>query len=422
MVRRDRTDAGSVASGMVGEEREVAGPEAQLTLLFTDIQGSTKLLHALGDAYAEVLSTHHRLLREAWAAHNGDEVDTQGDAFFVVFASPPDAVAGAVAGQRLLAAHPWSFGGRVRVRMGMHTGTPLLVDDNYIGIDVHLAARICSAGHGGEIVVSAATAEAVADGLRGLELVDLGTHRLKDIEAPQRLFRIAGPGLDDDFPPLKSLGTPSNLPTLATAMIGHVDEREQLRRLLADDGARLVTLTGPGGIGKTCLALAVAEELRDEFFDGVYFVALAPIGDARLVDDELATVVGVEAGDDPLAAVAHALAGRRVLVVFDNFEHVLDAADVVGAVVDAGVAVIATSREPLHLRGEVEFDVPAMAAPPADAAPTSRCAPTRSGCSSPARWPCGAGSRWTRPTRARSSRSASGSTACPWRSSSPRPV
>jgi predicted ATPase/class 3 adenylate cyclase len=351
----------------------VVATPAPVTFLFTDIEGSTRLLQRLGDSYAEVQSDHHRLLREVWAANRGVEAGTRGDAFFVVFDSPDDAVRAAVAAQRAIATHPWTFDGHLRVRMGMHTGVALIVDDEYVGLDVHLAARICSAGHGGEIVVSSTTAESIEDPGE-VELVDLGTHRLKDIDRPQRLYRLAGEGLDDDLPPLMSLGTPSNLPTLATTLIGRAEEREHLRRLLVGDGARLVTLTGPGGIGKTRLAIAVAEEVTADYPDGVYFVALAPLGDARLVHDALADVLGVESRDEPLAAIRQTLAGRSVLVVFDNFEHVLDAADAVSAVVDAGATALVTSRGGLRLSGEVEYEVPPMAAPASDVSPDAALA------------------------------------------------
>jgi class 3 adenylate cyclase len=214
-------------------------PRGTITFLFTDIEGSTRLLHELGDAYADVLAEHRRALREAFVRHGGVEVDTQGDAFFVAFAKARDALAAANDARRAL------DGGPIRVRMGLHTGEPVVTEEGYVGIDVHRAARIASAGHAGQILVSHSTRQLVQDDA----LRDLGEHRLKDLTAPERIYQLG----DGDFPPLKSLNS-TNLPVASSALIGRKKELQELHALLLD-GARAVTLTGPGGSGKTRLGL-----------------------------------------------------------------------------------------------------------------------------------------------------------------------
>ena len=224
-------------------------PAGTVTFLFTDIERSTNLLEQLGDGYAEVLRDHHRLLRVAFQDTGGQEVDTQGDAFFVAFSRARDALSAAVAGQRALKAHRWPPGAVVNVRMGLHTGEPLSVESDYVGIDVHRAARICAAGHGGQILVSQATRELVEGDLPAdLTLRDLGHHRLKDLSRPQHLFQVVASDLPFDFPPLKSLDTlPNNLPIQLTSFIGREREIADIRRLLTT--TRMLTLTGVGGSG-----------------------------------------------------------------------------------------------------------------------------------------------------------------------------
>src|SRR6184192_436713 len=242
-------------------------PAGTVTFLFTDIEGSTRLLQELGDAYADALAEHRRVLREAFARHGGVEVDTQGDAFFVAFARAKDAVAAAAEGQRAL------DGGPICVRIGLHTGEPLVTDEGYIGIDVHRAARIAAVGHGGQVLLSRSTCDLVgADGLR-----DLGDHRLKDLTAPERIYQLG----DGDFPLLKSLNA-TNLPVAANPLVGRERELADLTARLRDS-TRLVTLTGPGGTGKTRLALQAAAELVEEFRGGVFFVALAAVSASDLV-------------------------------------------------------------------------------------------------------------------------------------------
>jgi class 3 adenylate cyclase len=241
-------------------------PTGTVTFLFTDVEGSTRLLHELGaEGYASVLAEHRRVVREACAAEGGVEVDTQGDAFFFAFPTAPGAIAAAGAMTEALAQGP------IQVRIGLHTGTPLLDEEGYVGGDVHRAARIAAAAHGGQVLVSAATAQLV-----DVELADLGEHRLKDLSAPERIFQLG----EAEFPPLKSLYL-TNLPVPATPFLGRERELAEVAGLLAD--TRLLTLTGPGGTGKTRLALQAAAAAADAFPDGVYWVPLAPLRDPELV-------------------------------------------------------------------------------------------------------------------------------------------
>src|SRR5437762_9664505 len=304
-------------------------PAGTVTFLFTDIEGSTRLLHELGDRYADALAEHRRLLREAFARHQGVEVDTQGDAFFVAFAKSTDGLAAAAEGRDALADGP------IRVRIGVHTGEPLLTDEGYVGIDVHRAARIAAAGYGGQILVSQSTRDlAAVAGLR-----DLGDHRLKDLTAPERIYQLG----DDDFPPLKSLNT-TNLPVASNPLVGRETELAELVAMLTNS-ERLVTLTGPGGSGKTRLGMQVGAELLEDFPGGVFFVPLAPLSAPELVRPAIARAAGVRQLED--------LAGRRTLLLLDNFEHLLRAATAVAALLEAGQSakVLATSRAPLRVHG-----------------------------------------------------------------------
>jgi predicted ATPase len=312
-------------------------PTGTVTFLFTDIEGSTRLVRELADAYAEVLAEHRRVLREAWQQHEGVEVDTQGDAFFVAFGRASDAVAAAADGQLALA------GGPVRVRMGLHTGEPLQTDEGYSGIDVHRAARIASAGHGGQVLLSQSTVD-----LADADVRDLGLHRLKDLSAPERLFQL---GMED-FPPLKTLHE-TNLPVPATPFLGREVEIDQLTALLRRPELRLVTLTGPGGSGKTRLALQAAAAAADDYDHGVWWVPLASLADSTLVENAAAQALGSQ---DTLSA---AVRDKRLLLVLDNFEHLLDAAPGVAETIGScpQLTVLVTSREPLHVDGEWEVAV-----------------------------------------------------------------
>ncbi len=340
-------------------------PSGTITFLFTDIEGSTKLLTGLGtDRYHEVLEVHTQALRRAFA-DGGTEIRIEGDALFVVFPSASKAVHAAAAAQRALAAARFPHGAVVRVRMGMHTGegTPAsrAAGADYVGIDVHRAARIAGVAHGGQILLSAATAMLAASDLgEGTTLRDLGAHRLKDLSSPEQIRQLVIEGLPSDFPPLRSLdNVPNNLPTQPTTFIGREADIAEGLRLL--DTTRLLTLIGPGGTGKTRLSLQLAAEALSVFPDGAFWVPLAPITDPTLVPSTIARALGVQVAgkEDPLQRVMDHVRGKRLLLVLDNFEQILPAATDVSAILDAGsdLKVIASSRAPLRIAGEQEFPV-----------------------------------------------------------------
>src|SRR5919106_2473062 len=312
-------------------------PRGTVTLLFTDIEGSTKLLHELGDRYADVLAEHRRLLREAFRAHGGVEVDTQGDAFFFAFPEAKEAVAAARTAQRALGDGP------VRVRMGVHTGRPRVTEEGYVGADVHGAARIAGAGHGAQVLVSQTTRELLGP---GAPLRDLGEHRLKDLSAPQRLYQLG----EGDFPPVRTLFR-TNLPIQQSQLLGREGELEEVGGLLR--AHRLVTLTGPGGSGKTRLALQVGAEAVEEFPDGVFWVPLQALRDPALVEPAIAA--SVEAGD---GLIDH-IEDKRLLLLLDNFEQVVEAAPTVSSLLAGtpNAKVLVTSREPLQIESERRYPV-----------------------------------------------------------------
>jgi predicted ATPase/class 3 adenylate cyclase len=335
-------------------------------MLFTDIEGSTALVGRLGDRYGEALSAHRALMRAAFAAWRGREMSTEGDSFFVVFSSAGDAVRCALAAQQALAGHGWPGGAAVRVRMGLHAGQPTEHEDNYIGMDVHRAARIAAAAHGGQVVLSEAARLLAVPGFPpGVSVRDLGFHRLKDITAAERIWQLTGQGLPGEFPPLKSLGTQTSLPAPATPLVGRDEDLARLRAVLAGPGVRLVTLTGTGGIGKTRLVIAAASALGNAYPHGVYFVALAAVRDVGVMWKTLADTLDVPADGSVADAVARYLAGRRALLVLDNLEQLDGAGEVVAGLLAAapGLVVLATSRRPLHVQGEHEFPVPALEVP-----------------------------------------------------------
>jgi predicted ATPase/class 3 adenylate cyclase len=341
-------------------------PTGTVTFLFTDIEGSTRLVESLGDGYAAVLERHHAVLREAIATGEGTEVGTEGDAFFAVFPSAPRAVAAASHAQRALAAEPWPPDVSLRVRMGLHTGEGRLGGDSYVGLDVHRAARVAAAGHGGQVLLSEATqALAAGDLPQGVGLADLGQHRLKDLSRPEHLWQLTIDGLPADFPPPRTLdATPNNLPLQLTSFLGRRREVEEVLTLLADH--RLVTLTGPGGSGKTRLALQVAAEAAELFADGVYFVALEPITSPDLFIPTVAQSVAMpDPGSASLQRVAEHFGSRAYLLVLDNFEQVDAAAPQVGDLLalTPRTTVLATSRSPLRVYGEREYPVPPLELP-----------------------------------------------------------
>jgi predicted ATPase/class 3 adenylate cyclase len=318
-------------------------PSGTVTFLFTDVEGSTRLLHELGaEGYAEALAGHRRVLREAFAAHGGVEVDTQGDAFFVAFPTAPGALAAAEQAAARLEPGP------IRVRIGIHTGTPHVAEEGYVGVDVHRAARIAAAGHGGQVLVSAATAALVdADELR-----DLGEHRLKDLSAPERIYQLG----DREFTALKSLYR-TNLPVPATPFLGREQELAQVLGLLED--ARLLTLTGPGGTGKTRLGLQAAAEASDHYPDGVFWVPLAPLHDPGLVLETAGQALGAKDG------VADHIADKALLLLLDNFEHVVDAAAGLAELLGScpKLQLLVTSREQLRVPAEQAYPVPPLEPP-----------------------------------------------------------
>jgi predicted ATPase/class 3 adenylate cyclase len=340
-------------------------PEGTLTLLFTDIEGSTRLLRALGPAYGEVLSTQRRILRSVFARWAGHEMGTEGDSFFVVFRTATSAVRAALDAQRELAAARWPGAAPVRVRMGMHTGEPTRHEDGYVGMDVHLAARVAASAHGGQVLLSEATRRLLGHrDLPGAELVDLGVYRLKDIPTPERLYQLAAEGLERDFPPVSGLGAGANLPTFRTSLVGR--DREVAAVADAAASTRVLTLTGPGGVGKTRLAVAAAAALADHFPDGVYFVPLAAVRAAETMWTTIAEVLGATGENRTPPTFLTFLARRSLLLVLDNVEQLPRAAEVVDAVTAAApnVHVLTTSRRPLHLQGEVEHAVAPLEVPP----------------------------------------------------------
>ena len=344
-------------------------PGGTATFLFTDIEGSTRLEQAVGTArYGALRERHRELLRSAFADAGGTEEGTEGDSFFVTFDTARAAVSAAVAAQRAIAAEPWDGGAEVRVRMGIHTGEPMRVGGSLVGLDINRAARIASAAHGGQILVSDATRALVTGSLPSdVRLRDLGTYRLRDLTEDERLAQVDADGLPTAFPPPRtSESRPTHLPGQLTTFVGRQDELAEAEALL--HGTRLLTFTGPGGTGKTRLSIALATQVADRFPDGVFFVPLEPVRDPMLVASRIAASIGVtERANQPVAeALPEWLAPRRVLLVLDNFEQVLDGAPVVADLLRAApdLKVIATSRAALRLSGEQEYPVPGLPVPP----------------------------------------------------------
>ena len=345
-------------------------PAGTVTFLFTDIEGSTDLVRRLGDArYAEIRALHHQHVREALRAHQGQEVDTQGDGFFVSFSTARSALNCAIQILRGLRAQPWPEGVAVRVRTGLHTGEPVVSGVGYVGMDVHRTARICAAGYGEQILLSQASYALVRHDLPpGVTVRDLREHRLKDLPHPEHIYQIVLTDVPSEFPPLRSLSSsPNNLPVQLTTFIGREREIADVTTLL--DKTRLLTLTGPGGCGKSRLAIEVAARLIDRFPDGIWFIELAPLSDASLLPQTVSAALGLlgDRGRPTVNALASYLEGRTALLILDTCEHLRDpCAELVAAVIrrPGTVKFIATSRELLGIPGEVPYPVPSLGIPP----------------------------------------------------------
>ncbi len=341
-------------------------PEGVVTFLFTDIEGSTRLLTDIGDAaYGEALGAHRAIVLDAASGQGGQSFGSEGDAVFVAFPSAAGAVRAAVAAQRALADHAWE-GGAVRVRMGIHTGEVLIVAGDYVGIEVHRAARVAAAAHGGQVILTDATRVIAGDPGDGIELRDLGEHRLKDFARAERLYQVEADGLETSFPALKTLDlTPNNLPPQLTTFVGRAEVDNAVMLL---DRTRLLTLTGPGGTGKTRLSLALAGDCVDRYPDGTWFVPLAPVTDPELVASAIASSIGLLAPQrPPIERVKDHLRERTALLVLDNFEQVVTGAPIVADLLRSAprLTIIVSSRAPLRISGEQEFPVPPLSLPPA---------------------------------------------------------
>ena len=343
-----------------------------VSLVFTDMVGSTRLLQAMGDAYPALLADHHRMVADAAARHGGTQVDAAGDGLFLSFPTVRGALLACIDVQRVMAAHPWPPDATVEVRIGLHTGEPVQADARYVGIDVHRASRISAAGHGGQILVSEAARALLGPTLPdGVSLLDLGDHHLKDLAEPERLYQVVADGLRSDFPPVRSLDNlPNNLPRQLSTFIGRAHEMASAEERLAE--ARLLTLTGTGGVGKTRLALEIGAHLVTSFPDGVWFVELASLTDGDLVDDAVATALRVKQrpNTEIIDALDDEIGERHLLVILDNCEHLIEP---VVALVDEllhrcpSLKVLATSREALGIPGEGLVPVSSMTLPPLDA-------------------------------------------------------
>ena len=342
-------------------------PTGRVTFLFTDIEGSTRMLAALGDAFPAQLEAHNAILRDAIRAAGGLELTTHGDAFFAVFTEPARALAAAVDAQRRLDGSRWAHGWPVRVRMGLHTGEATVGGDNYVGLTVHRAARIADAAHGGQVLLSAPTADEVRDALPdGVGLRELGEHWLRDLDHPEPLAQLLIDGLASDFPPLRTASRgPTSLPAELSSFIGRDAERQAVARHL--DEARLLTLVGPGGSGKTRLALRVAGEYGVRLPDGAAFVPLEAVTDPELLPSAVAVAIGlhVDAAEPVAAAVASQLRTRHMLLVLDNTEQLADVGRFVATLLGEApqLRVLVTSRMPLHVPGERILEVPPLAVP-----------------------------------------------------------
>jgi predicted ATPase/class 3 adenylate cyclase/DNA-binding CsgD family transcriptional regulator len=345
-------------------------PSGTVTFLLTDVEGSTRLWEQAPDAMRAALARHDELFEEAVRAHGGRPIRPrgEGDSRFAVFTGVSDAVTAALALQRALADAVWPTPRPIKVRIGVHTGEAQLRDGDYYGSTVNRCARIRAIGHGGQTLLSEAAATLIRDDLPdGARLLDLGTHRLKDLARPEQVFQLVGPGLASDFPPLTSLDArPHNLPVQTTSLVGRDREAARIRALLLQDDLRLLTLTGPGGSGKTRLALHVGADLVDRFENGVFFVDFAPLSDPALVASTIARALGLpNTGDRLLGDLKQFLEHRSLLLILDNFEQILAGAAVVVELLTSStkLKVMVTSRASLQVRGEHELEVPPLETP-----------------------------------------------------------
>jgi predicted ATPase/class 3 adenylate cyclase len=349
----------------VSTQRTTSQPTGDVTFLFTDIEGSTQRWESHSAAMPAAVALHDALVRSAIERHHGFVFKTVGDAFCAAFSDPVDAIAAAIDAQRDLAQQDWSAIGGLWVRMGLHSGDGSLRDGDYFGPHVNRVARLMSVGHGGQVLISDVTAERVGAALpAGVDLGDLGTHRLKDLVAPMRIHELRASFLAADHPPLRSLDArPNNLPVRLTTLIGREQDIDAVGQALTE--SRIVTLTGAGGVGKTRLALQIGAEVLDRYPDGVWFIDLAPLGDSRLVPSAVAAAVGVrDTGTRELMdSIVGALRHHRALIILDNCEHVIEeAARLADAVVRtcAKCAILATSRELLRIPGEFVYRVASL--------------------------------------------------------------
>jgi len=347
----------------------VTAPSGTVTFLFTDIQGSTRLWQDNPSAMEIALKRHDEILKKTVHLNEGHVFKTVGDAFCCAFAQALDAVKAALAIQLIIREEEWNTPRPIRVRMSLHTGAARERDNDYFGQPVNRVARIESLAHGGQVVMSRATAELVRDVLpEGVWIEDKGSHRLKDLSRPEEIFQVNHPELPVNFPPLKSMDVlPNNLPAQTTPMIGRESELESIRGLFDKEQCRLVSLVGPGGMGKTRLALQTAADMVDKTRDGTWFVDLTSITQSRDVAQETARVLGIsqKSGIDPVESVAEILSDKDILIVLDNFEQVIGAYEVVVAWLKSCPAVrfLVTSREPLNIRGEHVFHVHPLSLP-----------------------------------------------------------
>lgn len=343
-----------------------------ITFLFSDIEGSTQLLHQLGDAYAGVLEEHRRLLRAAFAQYQGREIDTAGDSFFVAFDSAPAALAAAVAAQRSLFSHQWPQNKPVRVRMGIHSGEAQTVAFGYVGLEVHRAARICAVASGGQILLSESAKALAADKLPpGGAVRELGSHSLKDFPQQVQLYQLSIDGLPQDFPSLKTtFHRPGNLPSMLPHLFGRDKDLEAICNLFQQEKVRLITLTGPGGIGKTALGLQVASSLRDRFADGVFVVFLASVRESSLVAAHILLSLGTAEtpGTSATESLKRYLSTKRMLLFLDNFEQLVDAAPLLSELLAAcpHLRLLVSSRSVLRIRLEQEYSLDPLALPRLD--------------------------------------------------------